>query len=118
MLLIQTILLFFFPMHFNDTCLKLKLARQNYTSSDKTLNWKITNECNQTKYYLIGIEVKTDTGWTVLNSYVHALMQKDFMTLLEVKSKSSTTDNIGLSKIRQEKEFRGIKREYKEYRLD
>ena len=114
---IQTILLFLYPLILNNTCLELKISKQKYSSSDKFLKWRIRNDCEQTKYYLIGIQIKTDSGWRIVNSYVHALTQKDFKALLPVKPNSKISDSVNIDEIKKEKLFRNIAKEYTEYRL-
>ena len=89
-----------------DNCLSVKTSKEIYTPKDKVLKWTVYNGCSSTKYYLIAIEIKTDTGWSVLNSYVHSLMQKDFLALLTIDANKKYSDQVELNRITKEKNLK------------
>jgi hypothetical protein len=100
----------------ND-CLKIKTGKETYSSKDKVLTWTIDNGCNKTRFYLISIEIKTDTGWKVLNPYVHSLMRKDVISILSTDAGKRTKDQVEIGRIIKEKDHQHLNKLFIEYRL-
>lgn len=92
-------------------------SKQLYNSTDKYVKWTIENKCDKTQYYLIGLQVKSDTGWVYINPYVHAIMQKGFLAILAVAPKKKLADKVELDKILREQSFKNINARYRQYRL-
>jgi len=101
----------------SQDCVTFSSSKSIYESTDKFVKWSIHNNCNKQKYYLIGLQVKNDTGWIYINSYVHAIMQKDFLAILEIAANKQTTDEVELDKILREQSLKGINLHYRQYRL-
>ncbi len=92
-------------------------SKSLYNSKDKFIEWTVNNHCDKPQYYLIGLQVKSDTGWTYINPYVHAIMQKDFLVILELAPNKKLIDKVELDKIVREQSFKNINGRYRQYRL-